>query len=89
MHSLGSMLPSGRGQEVDASWPISKGHVGAAGGVELTGVTFRIITHNCNTAADRDACRVNFPFSSVVFDQPGAGAADKLGKVVQTLRYLK
>lgn len=83
------MLPSGGGQEVDASWPNSKGHVRAAGGVELTGVTFRIITYNCNTMADRDARRVNFPFSSVVFDQPGAGAVDNLGEVVQTLRYLK
>lgn len=74
---------------MDVSWPNTKGYVRAARGVELIGVTFRIITHNCNTMADRDARRVNFPFTRAVFIQPGEGPVDKLGNVVQTLRYLK
>lgn len=74
---------------MDISWPNRKGYIRAPREVELTGVTIRLITHKCNTMADRDALRVNFPFSSVVFNQLGADPVDKLGKVVQMLRYLK
>lgn len=35
------------------------------------------------------ACRVNFPFCSAAFYQPGAGPVDKLGKFAQALRYVK